>query len=111
MQVYNVNNGTAWRWGFWLVFDGGGTSQPRVASRSPSLRRHERAIYLEVTLPKSLWEIPTLKASIVVDSPEASASVIDVAAVSEAVRKATGLDFDIQVVEQPAITGETDDQN
>lgn len=111
MQVYSVNNGKAWRWGFWLVFDGAGTSQPRVASREPSLKRNERAVYLEVTLPKALWEIPTLKASIVVDSPEASASVIDVAAVNEAVRKATGLDFDIQVVERPATTGETDDQD
>lgn len=108
MQVYSVKNGTAWQWGFWLVFDGSGTAQPRVTSREPKLDRNERAVYLEVTLPKALWEIPTLKASIVVDSPEASASVIDVAAVNEAVRKATGLDFDIQVVERPTTTGENE---
>ena len=80
----------------WLVFDWFG--KVRVTKTEPDLNRNERAMYMKVTLPKALFTIPTLRASMTVDN--AGAPVIDVKAVADAVKMATGMDIDVQVIPQ-----------
>ena len=51
----------------WLTFDQAGTV--RLNRESPRLSPAERAMRVEVRLPKALWNIPQLSAEIVVPNP------------------------------------------
>lgn len=77
----------------WLVFDYFG--KVRVTKTEPDLTRNERAMYMKCTLPKSLFNIPTLRANLTLD--EQAAPMLDVKAIGDAVKLATGLDIDVQV--------------
>jgi hypothetical protein len=77
----------------WLTFDYFGAV--RVTKQEPDLSRNERAMFLKVGLPKALFTTPTLRATLEVDN--AGSPVLDVKAVAEAVKLATGLDIDVQV--------------
>lgn len=77
----------------WLVFDYFGKT--RITKGEPDLGRNERAIFMRFTLPKSLFTIPTLRANVTVDDQGAPA--LDVKAIGEAVKLATGLDIDVRV--------------
>lgn len=67
----------------------------RVTKTEPDLSRNERAMFMQVSLPKALFEIPTLRASVSVDDQGAPA--LDVKAIGEAVKLATGLDIDVKI--------------
>jgi hypothetical protein len=104
MSTFNVGfkdgKYTATRFDFWLVFDKEGPM--RLTRKAGKLSRNERALFVQATLPQSLWETPTLKASIVVADPGSAQRSVDVAAAAEAVRQAIGLDIDLQVKQPEA---------
>lgn len=82
-----------------LIFSS--TGDVHVTRREPrSLSRDERSLFLEATLPLSLWATPVLRASLNVAEAEPGASAkIDLVAASEALRGALGVDIDLQVRE------------
>lgn len=91
---------------FWLTI-GRGTGSPynrrpsvKATAAYPKLDRNERAINIKMKLPLALFELPSLTASINVDSP-AQAVTIDASTIAEAVRGAIGMDVDIIVNETP----------
>ena len=89
----------------WLTIGrgvGGGTPSVKLTAGYPALGRNERAMNLKLTLPLSLFEAPSLSATIKVDSP-AQAITIDATAVAEAVRQSIGMDVDIQIVQPEEI--------
>jgi hypothetical protein len=87
------------RFDFWLIFDRDGALR-LVRGMPDSLDRNERAMAITATLPKSLWRTPSLQASISFPEGSAPAEIkIDVAAVSEAVKGALGVDVDVRVRE------------
>lgn len=81
---------------FWLIFDDVGGM--RLSRGEPSCGRAERAMQVFTTLPKALFATPRLSAKIAVagDVPE---TTIDVAAASEALRGALGVDIDLVIRE------------
>lgn len=85
---------------FWLTIGrgpGGSTPSVKVSAGYPDLARNQRAMNLKIKLPLTLFELPSLSASIKVDSP-AQAITIDATAIAEAVRQSIGCDVDIQIV-------------
>lgn len=78
----------------WLVFHKNGAV--RLCRREPDLSRDERCMYVEAKLPLTLWEVPTLRASIAVDG--AGAPKVDLEIACDTIRAALGVDVDLQVV-------------
>ena len=82
---------------FWLIFDDAGGM--RLSRGEPQCGRAERAMSVSATLPKALFATPRLSATIAVSS-DVSAATIDIAAASEALRSALGVDIDL-VIREP----------
>lgn len=85
------------RFDFWLSFDESGTMS--MSRNKPSVHRTERAMFMQVTLPLSLWATPEIKASVVV--ADGGALNVDIAKTSEALKAILGVDVDIRVVAAP----------
>lgn len=83
-------------YGFWLVFDR--TGGMRFARLQPGTNRDERAIKMTAVLPLALFKTPELRATITVGAPSSDLITIDVAAATEALKSARGVDIDIKVV-------------
>ncbi|MER8999949.1 hypothetical protein NKJ52_20875 [Mesorhizobium australicum] len=83
-------------YGFWLVFEEAGGI--RLARTSPSLDRAERAMFIQANLPRSLWQTPSLRASIGVQAGPNGGYSVDLSVASEALRGALGVDVDLQVI-------------
>lgn len=83
----------------WLVMTapqaGGGV---RATRQSPSVDRDERAMYIELTVPKALFETPTLRANIDITSSDTAPPVIDVQAAEAALRGTLGVDIELRVI-------------
>jgi hypothetical protein len=77
----------------WLTFDYFGSV--RVTKQEPDLGRNERAMFMTVKLPKALFTIPSLRANVTVD--DQGAPSLDVTAIADAVKLATGLDIDVRI--------------
>lgn len=93
----NVNANTHWRFDFWLVFDSSGRVRQTV--REPDVSRTERKMRMQVDLPKSLWTLPALKATVqVTDDNHEPKFEIDLAAAGDALRSALGVDVDVQIL-------------
>lgn len=91
---------TAICFSFWLVFDKDGSM--RMTRTEPSLDRAERSMFLSVTLPKTLWQTPSLRGHITVPGDAAAPEfTLDVATVGEALRQALGVDIDLKVHTPP----------
>ena len=73
----------------------------KLTRTKPGTKRDERAMFLQITLPNSLWATPELRATITVDEMGQPLR-IDVAAASEALRSVLGVDVDVQVTASPA---------
>lgn len=84
---------------FWLVFTNSAT-MPRLTVRDPALKRDERAMFMSVLIPASLWNTPALKALVTIDDPGVHSIAIDTTAAASALREAIGMDVEIRVVEQ-----------
>lgn len=87
---------TSYAFRFWVVFCP--TRKPRITIQNPRLERDERALYIEATLPKSLWSTPQLKATITMDDPGSVDMSLDVAAASDALKSALGVDIDLKIM-------------
>lgn len=83
-------------YGFWLVFEEAGGV--RLVRTSPSLDRAERAMYIQASLPRSLWQTPSLRANIGVQSGPSGGYSVDLSVASDALRGALGVDVDLQVI-------------
>lgn len=83
-------------YGFWLIFDSAGGM--RLARQRPNAGRAERAMFMEATLPRALFSTPDLRGTITVADPLDAPISIDVAAASEALSQALGVDIDLKVV-------------
>lgn len=92
---------------FWLVFTDS-ASAPRLTVREPSLHRDERAMFMDITLPKSLWATPSLTGKVLVEDPGLSPVTIDGAALASAVRQAIGMDVEIKVIPPTAPDEDTE---
>ncbi len=79
---------------FWLIFDDVGGM--RLSRGEPSCGRAERAMQVTATLPKALFATPRLSATIAVGG-EVPETTIDIAAASEALRGALGVDIDMVI--------------
>lgn len=94
----NAKKVTALQFDYWLVFDKDGTM--KMTRNRPAASRYQRLMFMQSTLPLSLWAAPELKASVTVG--EASeATVVDVKAASEALKAVLGVDVDVRVVAAP----------
>ena len=80
---------------FWLIFDRAGGV--RMSRGEPSISRGERAMSCTAKLPKSLFKTPELKASIAIGEQIPDTFQIDVAAASEALKQAVGVDVDLRI--------------
>lgn len=80
----------------WLAFDAeGGAFLTRA---KPNLKRGQRGMQLNVTLPVALFQTPELSASVTVAKPIAEPVQIDAQAAGEALSKALGFPVDIQII-------------
>jgi len=77
----------------WLTFNYWGAV--RVTKQEPDLTRDERAMFMVVKLPKQLFTVPTLRASVEVDNQ--GPPTLDITAIADAVKLATGLDIDVKI--------------
>ena len=102
MSTVSYEVGKTMKFPLWLIFSD--TGEVRMTRREPSrLARDERALFLEATLPLSLWATPALSARLTVEAPGTPATVkLDLAAASEALKGALGVDIDLQVREPEA---------
>jgi hypothetical protein len=99
MNRFTSESATQLQFDFWLIFDRDGALR-LVRGMPDSLDRNERAMAMVATLPKSLWRTPSLRATIIFPEGSAPAEIkIDVAAISEAVKGALGVDVDVRVRE------------
>lgn len=93
---YSSITGTEIIYSLWLTFDErGGVSMQRG---EPTTVRGERAVKLNVTLPRSLFRTPELKATLKVPQVVAQDFNLDVSLASEALKTALGIDVDMRVV-------------
>jgi hypothetical protein len=77
-------------YGFWLVFEeAGGIRLTRV---EPNLDRAERAMYVQATLPRSLWR------TIDVSGDTANPVSIDLQVAHDALKAALGVDIEVRAV-------------
>lgn len=90
---------------FWLVFTNS-AAMPRLTVRDPSLKREERAMFMSVLIPVSLWNTPQLKALVTVGDPGVHSITIDTEAAAFALREAIGMDVEVRVVDQERQAGE-----
>jgi hypothetical protein len=86
----------------WLTFDYWG--KMRVSKGEPDLNRGERSMFMRVKLPTALFTIPSLRASVTVD--DVGSPQLDVTAIADAVKLATGLDIDVKINSDTPLTGE-----
>jgi hypothetical protein len=77
----------------WLTFDFFGPV--RVTKQEPDLNRNERSMFVKVALPKALFNIPTLNATINV--AEGQPLQLDIAVAADALKQALGVDVDLVV--------------
>lgn len=97
MAKTSYRTGDKLKFPMWLVFHRNGTV--RLTRTAGQVSRDERALFLDATLPISLWDTPSLRASLEVQSAEPGAEVrLDVVAASEALKGALGVDIDLRVV-------------
>ena len=104
---------------FWITFDAPPkhypykTPVPKITKGEPSVGRNQRAMKVVAELPATLFQTPTLTASIGVsgDVPMTAAQ-IDTETASEALKAALGVDIDLRVVKPTvdALAAETDSQ-
>lgn len=85
-------------YGFWLVFDADGGM--RFSRGEPALGRGELGMSCSATLPRSLFGVPVLKATIGVSDSGPNTFTFDVEAAGAALRQAVGCDIDFRV-QQP----------
>ncbi len=97
MGRYTTDTGKHLNFGFWLVF--GVNGEMRLTRQRPAVTRTERAMAMEAMLPKALFHTPELRGQIVIADPAGQPPLIDVAAATEALRTALGVDIDLTVVE------------
>lgn len=83
-------------YGFWLVFEEAGAI--RLTRTEPGLDRAERSMFIQATLPRSLWRTPTLRATIGVKADPAGNYTADIEAAADALRSAIGVDIDLRVI-------------
>ena len=77
--------------GLWLTFDQ--TGNVRLNRDSPRLSPDERAMRVEVRLPKALWNIPQLSAEITVPDPsQPNAITARIEQFAEQMKTAVGCD-------------------
>ncbi len=89
----------------WLTVNSKGAC--RITASRPGLGWDEISIALELNLPNALFERPRLKAKITIPDEAVRTEIIDSVItdnVQEAIEKATGLTFSIDVI-QPEVEG------
>lgn len=93
----SLRQGDKMNYGFWLVFkkDGG----LRMTRTQPDIDRTERAMSVQLTVPLSMFDTPTLRATIAVEGADLAPPVIDVQAAQAALKGALGCDVDLIVLE------------
>jgi len=84
-------------YGFWLIFEEAGAV--RLTRTEPSLDRAERAMYVNATLPRSMWRVPQLRAEINVASGQDASKTINLTLAADAIKGALGVDVDLKVIE------------
>jgi hypothetical protein len=84
---------------FWLTFDVQGGM--KMSRGQPIVGRGERAMQCSATLPRTLFDIPTMRAQITITDPGEKALDFDLHATGDALRKALGVDVDLQIVQPP----------
>jgi len=92
---YTIIRSDGLEYGFWLIFSMDGNV--RMSRGEPSISRGERAMSCTAKLPKSLFKTPELKASIAIGEQIPDTFQIDVAAASEALKQAVGVDVDLRI--------------
>lgn len=83
-------------YGFWLIFDNAGSV--RMTRTEPGVSRDERSMFIQATLPRSLWRTPTLRATIDVKADPAGNYTAEIEAAADALRSALGVDIDLKVI-------------
>ena len=73
----------------------------RLSAKPPALARGEVAMRLSISVPKSLFEIPALRASVTIPPEAVAPALIDATVidnVQEVLRQQTGLDVVVEVI-------------
>lgn len=84
---------------FVIIFDdAGGIRQTRG---DPDLTRGERAMTINLEVPKAIFRTPALRAFLTVADPGNPEPKIDLGVTAAALRAATGIDFDLRVIGEP----------
>lgn len=85
-------------YGFWLIFGNDGSM--RFTRTEPSVDRNERKMSAQVTLPRSIFRTPELRAVLTIADPGTQGHVIDIEAASTALKGALGCDIDVRIMPQ-----------
>lgn len=92
---YSSVYGPIFTYEFWLIFAEDGSL--RMSRGEPSIGRGERAMSCKASLPRTLFTIPELKATIDLTDSAPGDFTIDVQAAGEALRQVIGCDVDLQI--------------
>ncbi len=97
MNRFTVEMGDSLDFTFWLIFDRDGAVR-LVRSQPDGLGRSERAMAATISLPKSLWQTPSLSVTITVPPDSAPAEFnISAEAAANALKQALGADVHVVV--------------
>lgn len=81
----------------WIALDGSGGTI-RTTRTEPDLSRNERAMFVTIKVPRSIFSLPLLKGEITVDDPGTGNLTAKVQHnANEALRQALGVDIDLKV--------------
>ncbi len=94
-KQFSARRADHWEVSFWLIFDSAGGV--RSTRGEPQLGRAERAMSMTVKVPHSLFNVPSLRATIDIQSVEPSVPPIDLTAAADALKGALGVDIDLRV--------------
>lgn len=101
MARMTTDRGKTLEYYLWLVFDYNGSV--RIARTEPKLDRSERAMKLVCTIPKSLFNTPTLSATVTVPETVTTIPPIDLVVAADALKQAIGADIDLRLVASEVI--------
>lgn len=90
---------------FWLTLTKPGVHRPhrppppKATQKQPALGPDERAMKMKISVPRAVFQTPSLSATVQVSEPNTEAVHIDADAASEALKEVLGCDVRVEVIQ------------
>ena len=95
---FSTMRGDHIEYGMWLIFDAYGGV--RMTRGEPDTKSGERALQLTAKLPKAIFAIPVLRATLAITHDAVAPPHVDIVVAQDALRAVLGVDIDLTVTSQ-----------